>query len=56
MENLPAGELAGELIAVDPDKQDFHTFKLNDGNGSDHNDLFAESGNRRAYHHRRLGL
>ena len=41
MENLPAGELAGELIAVDPDKQDFHTFKLVDGNGSDHNDLFA---------------
>ena len=40
-ENLPAGQLAAELQAVDPDKNDFHSFRLVEGTGDEHNSFFT---------------
>ena len=39
-ENLPAGSLAGNVSAVDPDQTDTHTFGLVDGEGAQDNGLF----------------
>jgi hypothetical protein len=44
LENLPIGTVVGELVASDPDFEDFHIFTLVSGTGSDDNASFSITG------------